>query len=456
MPIFTRLRGKRCLVVGGGEIALRKIHLLLDAGAGIRVVARSAKPELQELADEGRLELILAEYESHHMDEVDLVVAATDINDVNQRVCDDAEERRLFVNVVDDVERSSFIVPGIVDRGLLGIAVGTSGAAPVLARLLRGKIEAVVPHGYEELTAIARKYRDKVKETIPPGPQRKAFWEEVFEGDIAERVFAGQPEVAEERLLELLENFDKHADGIGEVYLIGAGPGDPDLMTFRAIRLMEKADVALYDRLVSKAIMNMVRRDADRIYVGKSREKHCVPQDQINELLVELAREGKRVVRIKGGDPYTFGRGGEEAQALVEAGIPFQVVPGITTASAASSYCGIPLTHRDHAQSVTFATGHLEDGKPALSWSALTEHSNTLVLYMALRGLRQIATGLIEHGREAATPVALVENATRGEQRVFIGDLSNIADIAEQNDVKPPAIVIVGDVVNLYRAPELG
>lgn len=449
-PIFTRLVDKLCLVVGGGEIALRKVELLLDAGANIRVVARRAIPELQQRAEEGRIELILADYDPKHIEDVDLVIAATNVRDVNQAVTEDANARRLFVNVVDDGKRSSFIVPGIIDRGPLGIAIGTSGAAPVLARLLRGKLESTIPHGYGDLARLAQKFRQKVKATIPPGPQRKAFWEEVFEGDVAERVFAGQTDVAEERFLRMLQSFGESTERVGEVYLIGAGPGDPDLLTLRAIRLMEKADVAVYDRLVSKEVMNMVRRDATRIYVGKERANHCVPQSEINQLLVDLARKGKRIVRVKGGDPYIFGRGGEEAEALVEAGIPFQVVPGVTTASATASICGIPLTHRDYAQSVTFATGHLKNGELSLSWPALTQASNTLVLYMALKGLRQIAARLVEHGRNADTPVAVVQNVTSDDQKIVIGNLADIADLAEAHGIISPALVIVGEVVRLH------
>lgn len=450
MPIFTRLVDKRCLIVGGGEIALRKVKLLLDAGANIRVVAITAIDELVRYANEGRIELELCAYETRHIEDVDLVIAATNIRDVNQAVTEDANAHRLFINVVDDGKRSTFIVPGIIDRGPLGIAVGTSGTAPVLARLLRGKLEAAIPSGYGDLTLLAKKFRQKVKDTIPTGTQRKAFWEDVFEGGVAEEVFAGRMDAAEERFLEKLEGFEKSEHSTGEVYLVGAGPGAPDLLTFRAIRLMEKADVAVYDRLVSKEIMNRVRRDATRIYVGKERDKHCVPQDEINSLLVKLAKEGKRVVRVKGGDPYIFGRGGEEAQALMEAGIPFQVVPGITAAAATSAYCGIPLTHRDYSQSVTFATGHLKNGELSLSWPALTQSRSTLVLYMALKSLRQIAVKLIEHGRSADTPVALVQDATGSNQKVVTGDLTDIADLAESNNIVSPAIVIVGEVVDLY------
>ena len=451
MPIFTRLTDKICLVVGGGDIAHRKVELLLAAGANVRVVARSAIAELQEHAAAGRLELSLCEYQADHMDDVDLVIAATNIRDVNEQITQDANTRRVFINVVDDAARSSFIVPSIIDRGPIGIAVGTGGTAPVLARLLRGKLESTIPHAYGELAVLAKKYRQHVKDTIPPGAQRKAFWEEAFEGEVAEKVFAGRQQEAEAAFLDLLENFDKRADAVGAVYLIGAGPGDPDLLTFRAIRLMEKADVAVYDRLVSKEILNLVRRDATRIYVGKERANHCVPQREISQLLVDLAKAGKRVVRVKGGDPYIFGRGGEEALALMQAGIPFQVVPGITSASATAAYCGIPLTHRDYAQSVTFATGHLKDGQLALSWPALTEANNTLILYMALKGLRLIASNLVAHGRSANTPVALVQNATHTDQKIVIGDLATIADLSEQHAIVSPAIVIVGEVVHLYE-----
>jgi uroporphyrin-III C-methyltransferase/precorrin-2 dehydrogenase/sirohydrochlorin ferrochelatase len=313
---------------------------------------------------------------------------------------------------------------------------------------LRGKIEALIPHRYGALARLAAKYRDRVKAGVPKGPSRKAFWEEVFEGDVAEQVLCGNQEAAEKQLQELIE--EGQAPQKGEVYLVGAGPGDPDLLTFRALRLMQKADIVIYDRLVSKDILNLVRRDADRMYVGKEASNHCVPQDQINELLYKLAKEGKRVLRLKGGDPFIFGRGGEEAEKLFAEGISFQVVPGITSASGASTYCGIPLTHRDYAQSVTFATGHLKNDAVDLDWPSLARENQTLVIYMGLGGLKIITKQLITHGLPADTPVAVIYKATQYDQRVLVSDLMQVVQKVEDEKMRSPSLLIIGQVVKLH------
>ena len=446
-PIFTNLSEKHCPLVGGGDVAERKLSLLLDAGARVTLVAPSINESIKSM-NVASLNLIEANYNSRLMNAIDLVIVATDDQVLNETISLDAAERHIFVNVVDSPNLCTFIVPAIIDRSPVTIAVGTGGTAPVLARLLRGKIEALIPHRYGALAGLAAKYRDRVKAAVPKGPSRKAFWEEVFEGDVAEQVLCGNQEAAEKQLQELIE--EGQAPQKGEVYLVGAGPGDPDLLTFRALRLMQKADIVIYDRLVSKDILNLVRRDADRMYVGKEASNHCVPQDQINELLYKLAKEGKRVLRLKGGDPFIFGRGGEEAEKLFAEGISFQVVPGITAASGASTYCGIPLTHRDYAQSVTFATGHLKNDAVDLDWPSLARENQTLVIYMGLGGLKIITKQLITHGLPADTPVAVIYKATQYDQRVLVSDLMQVVQKVEDEKMRPPSLLIIGQVVKLH------
>jgi len=362
----------------------------------------------------------------------------------------DASARKLPVNVVDSPELCTFIFPSIVDRDPLLIAISSSGQSPVLARLLRRKIESLVPAAYGRLAEFAGRFRARVKDAMPADGPRRLFWEQLMEGVIAEQVMAGREQRAEELLEERLADVD--ALSTGEVYLLGAGPGDPDLMTFKAVRLLQSADVVLYDRLVSEPILEMARRDAKLVYVGKQRSDHAVPQDQINQLLLELAQQGKRVVRLKGGDPFIFGRGGEEIDLLAQHNIPFQVVPGITAASGAACYAGIPLTHRDHAQSVRFVTGHLKDGSTNLAWDSFRATSETLVFYMGLVGLPEICRQLVAHGRSARTPVALVERATLDDQRVLTGTLESMPALVEKEKPKAPTLIIVGDVVRLHRS----
>ncbi|PLU87949.1 siroheme synthase CysG [Pseudomonas plecoglossicida] len=447
LPLFHKLQGGRVLVVGGGEIALRKARLLADAGAALRVVAPDVDGQLAALAREGGGEVLVRGYQAADLVGCRLVIAATDDPGLNAQVSADAQALSLPVNVVDAPALCTVIFPAIVDRSPLVVAVSSGGDAPVLARLIRAKLEAWIPSAYGELAGLAARFRDKVKALYPDVNQRRGFWETVFQGPIAERQLAGQGAEAE-RLLQAMVDGAPVQQG-GEVYLVGAGPGDPDLLTFRALRLMQQADVVLYDRLVAPAIIEMCRRDAERIYVGKRRADHAVPQDQINRLLVDLARQGKRVLRLKGGDPFIFGRGGEEIEELAEHGIPFQVVPGITAASGCSAYGGIPLTHRDYAQSVRFVTGHLKDGTSNLPWHDLVAPAQTLVFYMGLVGLPTICAELIRHGRAASPPGALVQQGTTRNQRVFTGTLADLPDLVAQHEVHAPTLVIVGEVVQL-------
>ncbi|MQG92921.1 siroheme synthase CysG [Pseudomonas sp. MN1F] len=447
LPLFHKLQGGRVLVVGGGEIALRKARLLADAGAALRVVAPDVDGQLAALAREGGGEVLVRGYQAADLVGCRLVIAATDDPGLNAQVSADAQALSLPVNVVDAPALCTVIFPAIVDRSPLVIAVSSGGDAPVLARLIRAKLEAWIPSAYGELAGLAARFRHKVKSLYPDVNQRRGFWETVFQGPIAERQLAGQGAEAE-RLLQAMVDGAPLQQG-GEVYLVGAGPGDPDLLTFRALRLMQQADVVLYDRLVAPAIIEMCRRDAERIYVGKRRADHAVPQDQINRLLVDLALQGKRVLRLKGGDPFIFGRGGEEIEELAEQGIPFQVVPGITAASGCSAYGGIPLTHRDYAQSVRFVTGHLKDGTSNLPWHDLVAPAQTLVFYMGLVGLPTICAELIRHGRAASTPAALVQQGTTRNQRVFTGTLADLPELVAQHEVHAPTLVIVGEVVQL-------
>ncbi|WP_145128263.1 siroheme synthase CysG [Pseudomonas sp. URMO17WK12:I11] len=447
LPLFHKLQGALVLVVGGGEIALRKARLLADAGAALRVVAPEVDGQLASMAREGGGQVLVRGYQPGDLTGCRLVIAATDDPGLNAQVSADAQALSLPVNVVDAPALCTVIFPAIVDRSPLVIAVSSGGDAPVLARLIRAKLEAWIPAAYGELAGLAARFRHIVKSLYPDVNQRRGFWETVFQGPIAERQLAGQGAEAE-RLLQAMVDGAPVQQG-GEVYLVGAGPGDPDLLTFRALRLMQQADVVLYDRLVAPAIIDMCRRDAERIYVGKRRAEHAVPQDQINRLLVDLAQQGKRVLRLKGGDPFIFGRGGEEIEELAEHNIPFQVVPGITAASGCAAYGGIPLTHRDHAQSVRFVTGHLKDGSSNLPWDDLVAPAQTLVFYMGLVGLPTICEELIRHGRAASTPAALIQQGTTRNQRVFTGTLADLPALVARHEVHAPTLVIVGEVVQL-------
>ena len=447
LPVCLQVRNSPVVLVGGGTIATRKARLLLRAGANLNVVAPEITDELQQLLVEHGGNWQQSLYCETDLHGRMLVVAATPDRRVNEQIHADATALNLPVNVVDSPELCTFIFPSIVDRDPLLIAISSSGRSPVLARQLRRKIEALVPAGYGRLASFAGRFRDRVKAAIPEESPRRLFWEQVMEGTVAEQVMGGRESRAEELLDELLKDTAEHHTG--EVYLIGAGPGDPDLMTFKAVRLLQSADVVLYDRLVSEGILEMSRRDAERVYVGKRRDNHALPQGEINQLLLNLAKEGKRVVRLKCGDPFIFGRGGEEIELLARHRIPFQVVPGITAASGAACYSGIPLTHRDHARSVRFVTGHLKDGSCELDWPSFQSEDETLVFYMGLVGLPMICEQLQAHGRRVDTPIALIERATLREQRVIIGTLETMVDIVEREKPRAPTLIIVGSVVEL-------
>ncbi len=451
LPIFFNLQNKKCLVVGGGDVATRKVKTLISAGAKVHIVAPLLSAALNELLNQGLVTARQGEFIAPDLEAVVLLVAATNNARVNSAVSELAQEQRIPVNVVDAPELCSFIMPSIIDRSPVMIAISSGGASPVLARLLRSKIETMIPAAYGRLAILLKKYREKAKLKFSNVDERRRFWEKVIQGPIAELMYSGQEKTAAKALEQAVSDATMPASNRGEVYLVGAGPGDPDLLTFRALRLLQQADVVIYDRLVTAPILELARRDADKIYVGKKKSAHTLPQEKINELLVRLAQEGKRVLRLKGGDPFIFGRGGEEIETLMSENIRFQVVPGVTAASGCAAYAGIPLTHRDYAQSVVFATGHLENNSIDLNWQALVQQQQTLVFYMGLTGVETICKELIKHGMSQQTPIALIERGTTHDQVVHIADLATMPQEVKLQSIKPPTLIIVGEVVTLHE-----
>lgn len=451
LPIFIQIKQRPCLVVGGGSIAARKVALLRKAQADVTVVSPVLCEELQKLNNDGLIQHEKRVFEDSDLQSCVLVIAATNQRPINEHVSQLADKLRLPVNVVDNPDLCSFIMPSIIDRSPVVIAISTGGSSPVLARLIRTKLEGSIPAAYGHLAKLVEGFRDKVKTAFPNVESRRGFWEKILEGKVAELVFTGHEDEAKQELDKAIDAGAKNPELPGEVFLVGAGPGDPDLLTFRALRLMQQADVVVYDRLVSPAIMEMVRRDAEIVYVGKERDKHTMQQENINQLLVRLAKEGKRVLRLKGGDPFIFGRGGEEIELLAEQGVDFQVVPGITAANGCSSYAGIPLTHRDYAQSCVFVTGHLKDGSVDLNWKALAHPHQTVVFYMGLHGAPTLCKEMVAHGLPATTPVALIEQGTTPQQRVYIATLDTLLEVIASKDIKPPTLIIVGEVVTLHE-----
>lgn len=493
-PLFFKLDNRKVLIVGGGDVALRKADLLSRAGANITVVAPDICAELQALLDNDKHELIYENYNKSYMEGARVIIAGTDDEALNHQIHADATELNIPVNVVDTPHLCDFIFPAIVDRSPIVIGISSNGKAPVLARLLRARLETLIPQGYGKLAKLAGEFRGEVKAKIPTLTGRRQFWERAFEGQVSELMFAGNETQAAEQLQKDLDNTaahianniahkdaptssysdtqekntasttapvladesntdhtaDKSVTPVGEVYIVGAGPGDPELLTFKALRLMQQADIVFYDALVSPQVLDLCRRDADKVFVGKKRSNHAVAQLGINELLVNEAKKGRRVARLKGGDPFIFGRGGEEIESLRAHNIPYQVVPGITAANAAASYAGIPLTHRDHSQSVRFVTGFLKAGAPNNNFSSFLNTDETVVFYMGLHSLARLTEGLIEAGRSSETPIAIVSNASMPNQQVLTGTLATITELQEQNQLPTPALLIMGDVVALH------
>jgi uroporphyrin-III C-methyltransferase/precorrin-2 dehydrogenase/sirohydrochlorin ferrochelatase len=470
LPIFLDVRARVVVVVGGGPVAARKVHLLLQAGARVRLVAPSLVAELRDLVAAqsaehvgGRFELITASGRQDVLEGAVAAIAATNDPTVNAIVAEAARVARIPVNVVDDARLSTFIVPALVDRSPVIVAIGTAGQSPVLARHVRARIEQLLHPQLGRLASFAGRWRQRVRRAFTRVGERRRFWERILESPVAERVLSGQDQRADFEFRRALKHARDVRSSIGEVYLVGAGPGDPDLLTLRAARLLQQADVILYDRLVSPAVLDRARRDAERIFVGKEAGKHHVTQERTQELLLQLALEGKRVCRLKGGDPFIFGRGGEELEALAQAGIPVTVVPGITAALGAAASAGIPLTHRDHAHSVTFLSGHFagngkdeaNDGKDEASeadptdWSSLARAGQTAVFYMAVSNLPSIVSHLRAAGAPAQRPAAIVENATLPNQRIVQGTLADIVQLATGSKVASPALLVVGEVAGL-------
>ena len=473
-PLFFKLEDRKVLIVGGGDVALRKADLLSRAGAAITILAPSISHELQTLLShtkyKAKHELIYENYNKAYMTGARVIIAATDDETLNHQIHADASELNIPVNVVDTPHLCDFIFPAIVDRNPIVIGISSNGKAPVLARLLRARLETLIPQGYGKLAKLAGEFRGEVKAKIPTLTGRRQFWERAFEGEVSQLMFAGNENEAAAQLQadldhtaaviassgkNTLDNAFSESQSVkntmGEVYIVGAGPGDPELLTFKALRLMQQADIVYYDALVSPQVLDLCRRDADKVFVGKKRSNHAVAQLGINELLVNSAKEGRRVVRLKGGDPFIFGRGGEEIESLRAHGVPYQVVPGITAANAAASYAGIPLTHRDHSQSVRFVTGFLKAGAPNSNFKSFLNTDETVVFYMGLHSLPRLTTGLIDAGRSSDTPIAIVSNASMPNQQVLTGTLADIVELQEKNQLPTPALLIMGDVVSLHH-----
>jgi len=450
-PLNIELNKKLILLVGGGEVAERKLDLLVKAKAQVIIMSPTFTDYLQTFSDRAELTFVDSEYKTSILDEYkfSFVIAATNNEDLNKKIAKDANEKNILVNVVDRPEICDFIFPSILERGPVTVSVSTGGASPVLARMLRTKLETSIPGGYGKLAKIVSDNRVVVRKKFKNFKSNRIFWEEILNSKFVDLVLSGQEGAAEKFLEKEIENFDENKKSEGEVYLVGAGPGDPDLLTFRALRLMQQADIVLYDRLVHPDIIELVRRDAQKIYVGKKRDQHTVRQDEINQLLVKYAKEGNRVLRLKGGDPFIFGRGGEEIETLLDENVTFQVVPGITSASGCSTYSGIPLTHRDYAQSCIFVTGHLKDGKLDLNWEKLIQPNQTIVFYMGLVSIKIICNKLIEYGLDKNTYCALVQQGTTQNQKVFATTISLMPDMVEKEKPEPPTIFIIGNVVKL-------
>jgi len=451
-PVFFDLAAQRVLVVGGGEVALRKVALLERSGALIALVAPDVHPELQARAAAGKINLAVREFVPDDLDGARLVIVATSRRAVNRWIASLSEARRIPVNVVDDREASRFIVPAIIDRDPVLVAVSTGGTSPVLARRLRERLEAVIPKKIGELALWLRALRHSARRRLANTDERRRFFENIVDGAAARRFIEGDARGAQALAQQLLARTSTAQRSAGEVTLVGAGPGDPELLTLKALRALQDADVILHDRLVPEGLLDMARRDAVRISVGKAAGGIGSTQEQINALLIEHAQQGKRVVRLKGGDPFIFGRGGEELEALARAQISFSVIPGVTAAAGCAAYAGIPLTHRDYAHSVTFVTGHVDKDGREPDWRALAKPGLTAVFYMGLARVEQIAAQLLAHGATAALPAAVIAQGTLRDQRVITGTLATIAAVTAASNIESPALLVVGEVVSLHAS----
>lgn len=450
LPIFLDIKDRLVLVVGGGDMAARRVEMAVRAGARVNVIAPDSCPALDELVGQGGVERQARAFDAADLQDCIVVMVATEDEDLNKRVSSLAQAAGIPVNVADRLSLCTFIMPAIIDRSPVLVAVSSGGEAPILSRVLKARLETFVPAGLGRLARFASGLRDKVQTAFPNAVERRRFWEDFIDGPIAEYVLSGKEDAAQELAEKTLAAGGSGQEGMqGEVYLVGSGPGDPDLLTFRALRLMQQADVVLHDRLIPDGILNLVRRDAERVYVGKKPGDHTMRQEEISQMLITLSKQGKRVLRLKSGDPFVFGRGGEEIEALAQEGISFQVVPGVSAANGCAAYAGIPLTHRDHAHSCVFVTGHMKDGSIDLNWQQLVQPGQTLVVYMGLTSLPELTAKLIEHGADPDTPSAIVDNGTREGQLVVDGTLNDIADKGVKAKLGGPAVIIVGSVVKL-------
>ena len=454
LPIFVDIKNQPCLIVGGGAVAARKADLFIKAGAKVTVIAPELKVEMKHHLEHGLISWTPASFSVSIIEggeKPKYVISATDDQAVNQAVYHYCQAHNIPVNVADQTEYCDFILPAIVDRSPVTIAVSTGGRSPILARLMKARLEALIPAGFGSLAGLLGRYRSQVKRLLPTPNARKAFWENLLQSAFVDKAAQGRTDEAEGILKNHLAQAESTGQPMptGEVYLIGAGPGDPDLMTFKGLRLLQQADVVLYDRLVAPEIVEMARREAERIYVGKKDKYHAVPQGDICQLMVTLAQQGKRVARLKGGDPYIFGRGAEEAEELVKHGIPFEVVPGITAAAGCSAYAGFPLTHRDFSQSVTLITGHQQEGANEVDYGRLANSGDTMVFYMGVKNAQKIQSGLIQHGLSEQTPAAIIEKGTTAQQRVITTTLGELYQTIETSQIKPPALLVVGEVIKV-------
>jgi uroporphyrin-III C-methyltransferase/precorrin-2 dehydrogenase/sirohydrochlorin ferrochelatase len=450
-PFFMELSKQSVLIVGGGEVAERKLDLLIKANANVTLVSPEFTENIKNIYKQKNFKCITGEYSDKYLDNNNytFVIVATNNEKLNEKIANDAKQKKILVNVVDKPDICDFIFPSILERGPITVAVSSGGSSPVLARMLRTKLETMIPGAYGRLAKIISNNRISVRKKLKNSKSNRIFWEQMLNGKFVELILSGQEEQAISFLESEIKTFDEDKKGEGEVYLVGAGPGDPDLLTFRALRLMQQADIALYDRLIHPSIIDLIRRDAKKIYVGKQRDNHELRQEEINDLLVKYARKGYRVLRLKGGDPFIFGRGGEEIDSLVDENISFQVVPGITSASGCSAYSGIPLTHRDYAQSCIFVTGHLRKGKLELNWEKLIQPNQTIVFYMGLVSIDIICNELIKHGLNSSTPCALIQQGTTPDQKVYISTLESMGDVVKKEKPSAPTIFIIGNVVTL-------
>ena len=448
-PTFFDLKGKAAIVVGATPVALERVRLVLGAGATVRVFAHELSAEGRLLVASPGVAWLPGDPAPEDFARATLAFVATGDRERDRAAAAAARAAGVPVNVADQPDLCDFIMPAIVRRGDVAIGISTGGAAPALARLVRERIERVLPARLGDLASFAAKVRQRIKDLFPKPDARRQAWDKLIDGPCGEAVLAGRPAEANRHLVALLNRLDGSRAEPGVVHIVGAGPGDPDLLTLRALQLLQKADVVFYDELIGPEILDYARREAERVYVGKQKSRHSAEQTDINQALLSAARAGKRVVRLKGGDPFIFGRGGEEAEFLAENGVAAIVVPGVTAALGCAAAVGIPLTHRDHASSVTFVTGHGREGAPLADWSGLARKDRTIVVYMGLSAAGEVSARLVAGGLSPSTPVAIVARGTRRDQRLSLGTLASLPALAKRHADAGPALIIVGEVAAL-------